>query len=272
MENEWKYYNHAIIPKKAPHQEVTEPNHKIWKNIQGGGKPLFARWTEEFDCGYETLWWYVIKDTPFDINSIKSKRRYEIKKGLKNFEVNIINADEYAEELYQVTLKAYEGYPEKYRPNISRESFEKGLTNWKNHEVYAAFYKESGKMRGYAWIDVYSEYIDFCVLKAHPEYERYGINAALVYAIVNQYNDKLGKNFYICDGARSTLHETKFQDYLEKYFEFRKAYCKLRLKYRFPVGAIVKIIYPFRKVISNESSLGTKVRTLLEFEKIVREE
>lgn len=36
MENEWKYYNHAIIPKKAPHQEVTEPNHKIWKNIQGG--------------------------------------------------------------------------------------------------------------------------------------------------------------------------------------------------------------------------------------------
>lgn len=35
MENEWKYYNHAIIPKKAPHQEVTEPDHKIWKNIRG---------------------------------------------------------------------------------------------------------------------------------------------------------------------------------------------------------------------------------------------
>lgn len=45
------------------------------------GKPYLARWTSSFDCGHETNWWYVIKDTPFDINELKKKRRYEIRKG-----------------------------------------------------------------------------------------------------------------------------------------------------------------------------------------------
>lgn len=86
----WKYYNHAAIPNTAPREMVnTTPidNGTIW-NI-GGGVPLLARWTENFDCGYETNWWYVIKDTPFDVNTLRSKRRYEINKGIKNFEIHI---------------------------------------------------------------------------------------------------------------------------------------------------------------------------------------
>lgn len=49
------------------------------------GNPYFARWTDNFDCGYETEWWYCIKDEPFDISKINSKKRYEINKGKKNF-------------------------------------------------------------------------------------------------------------------------------------------------------------------------------------------
>jgi len=52
--NGWKYYNHAAIPTTAPHEKVnTQPikDKTIWKM---DGKPLFARWTENFDCGYET--------------------------------------------------------------------------------------------------------------------------------------------------------------------------------------------------------------------------
>ena len=50
--------------------------------------------------------------------------------------------------------------------------------------------------------------------------------------IKEEFSQKIGKNFYICDGERNILHETSFQNYLEKYFGFRKAYCKLNLKYR----------------------------------------
>ena len=79
--NGWEYYNHAAVPTVAPHEEPNlQPveDNSIWKI--DGGMPLLARWTTDFDCGSETNWWYVIKDTPFDINALKSKRRYEIKR------------------------------------------------------------------------------------------------------------------------------------------------------------------------------------------------
>lgn len=71
----------------APHEKVNlKPigDGSIWKLQE---KVLLARWTSEFDCSYETNWWYIIKDTPFDIANMKAKRRYEINKGLKNFDV-----------------------------------------------------------------------------------------------------------------------------------------------------------------------------------------
>lgn len=46
----------------------------------------------------------------------------------------------------------------------------------------------------------------------------------MVARILEDNNDRLNKGFYINDGARSIRHETAFQDYLEKYFGFRKAY------------------------------------------------
>lgn len=69
----WKYYNHAAIPTTAPHQNVNlEPilDGSIW-NLKGA---LLARWITNWDCKEETNWWYVIKDEPFDISSLKSKR------------------------------------------------------------------------------------------------------------------------------------------------------------------------------------------------------
>lgn len=71
----WQYYNHAAVPTTAPHEipdvsSITDGN--IWK--MGGGTPLLARWTTDFDCGYETNWWYVIKDIPFNISELKAKK------------------------------------------------------------------------------------------------------------------------------------------------------------------------------------------------------
>lgn len=50
-----------------------------------GGIPLFARWTSDWPCGKETQWWYCLKDTPFDIEKIKSNYRYKIRKGERYF-------------------------------------------------------------------------------------------------------------------------------------------------------------------------------------------
>lgn len=270
--NDWRYYNHAVIPSTGPHEEPDIScikNKSIWK-LNGGGVPFIARWTTDFDCGYETSWWYVVKDTPFDINTLKAKRRYEINKGKKNFQVKRINPTDYAEQLFNVLKCALESWPEKYRPIVSKDTFYKELSGWKEYLVYGGF-DNNGLLCGFAYLKEHTSYLDFCVLRVNPQRERDGINAAMVFGILEDNNERLGKSFYICDGSRSIRHETAFQNYLEKYFGFRKAYCKLHIIYRFPLNLVVKVLYPFRKKISSENKIGSLLSSILRMEEYHRE-
>ncbi len=252
--DEWRYYNHAMIPACAPHevQDLTEiQNGKIFKQTKS--KPLFARWTDDFDCGYETEWWYVIKNEPFDIDSVKAKKRYVINKGNKHFYVKEIAPGDYVDALYSVQVDAFGAYPKKYRPTAKRQEFE-GLGQLflrdKTYKMFGAFLKETDELCGYAYTREQGICIHLPVLKTKPQYEKLEVNAALVFGILDLLSEKLKSGFYICDGARSINHETAFQDYLEKYFGFRKAYCNLNIKYNPKIGWIVKIMYPFRKVFT----------------------
>lgn len=266
----WKYYNHAALPACAPHETAdTTPieNGSIWKI---GGRALLARWTSDFDCGHETEWWYVIKDSPLDMESLKSKRRYEIKKGKKNFEVREINPADYLDELYRTAVAAISAYPEKYRPTVERDSFQKYLLTLKNVTMFAAFHRERGTMEGYAILINRQTYLSFEVLKTNPESERLGVNAALVAGMLEAVESELKDGVYISDGSRAIRHETAFQDYLEKYFGFRKAYCTLHIRYRIGVGLCVRALYPFRRFISRESGLGSQISSVLQMEEIRR--
>lgn len=108
------------------------------------------------------------------------------------------------------------------------------------------------------------------MLRVNPGSETKGINAAMVAGILEDHNDRLSKEFYVNDGARSIRHETAFQDYLEKYFGFRKVYCKLHIVYRFPINIAVKFLYPFRKKIKNNGKIGSLVCSVLKMEEFKR--
>ncbi len=58
------------------------------------------------------------------------------------------------------------------------------------------------------------------------------------------------------DGERSIYHQTNFQSYLEKYFGFRKAYCRLHLKFNPRINLFIQIIYPFRSVFKLLDNIG----------------
>lgn len=266
----WRYYNHAMIPATSPHEKVDEKvlrDKSFWKKHR---KALFARYTTNFDCNEKTSWWYVIKDTSFDISMLKSKRRYEINKGNKNFNVIKINASEHIKELYEVTVQAYQSWPERYRPSVTYEEFQKSICKWQEKIVYGAYHKEKNCLCGYAMLTHYEDYIDFNILRVIPEYEKYAINAAIVYKIVMDNNEFINNGGYICDGSRSISHETMFQDYLEKYFEFRKAYCYLNIVYNPIVGFGVKVIYPIRGLLKyfDGISIIHKVNSVLKMEEI----
>lgn len=259
MKDEWKYYNHAAIPNCAPHEmpELSAINDgSIW-HLFGDSKPILARWTENWDCGYETNWWYVIKDTPFDISSLKAKRRYEINRGMKSFEIiKIDNTSTYAKQIYEVTKDAYEGYPRAYRPVIDRDTFIADVKKWSGYDIYGAISKEDGLLKAWARLKPYETYSNFEMLRAERSQEKLGVNAAIVYGILSDYNHKLANGYYICDGTRSISHETAFQDYLEKYFEFRRAYCKLFIEYAPRLQLPMKVLFPLRKLIMHFPNSG----------------
>lgn len=268
--NGWKYYNHAAIPTTAPHEPANISciaDKSVWKLP---GHPLFARWTSDFDCGYETQWWHVIKDTPLDVNSLKAKRRYEINKGKKNFIVKRIQPTQWVDALYRVTVAAYSQWPEKYRPQVEEARFRKEVSGWETAVVFAGFDREEGSLCGYGMLRESEHYARFVQLRVVPEAEKKAINAAMVAGILEYYAQRLEGDFYIDDGERAIRHETAFQDYLEKYFDFRKAYCHLKLAYRFPVGIGVKLLYPFRDKLNRNSKIGSLLYGVLKMEELSR--
>ena len=269
----WKYYNHAAIPDMppidAPDLSAVESG-EIWSL---DGSPLLARWASDFDALDSGSWWYVIKDTPFDISALKAKRRYEINKGNKSFDVRKINPCQYKERLYEIQVAAFSAYPEKYRPTVEHDSFISFIDEWSEFVVLGAFLRENDELCGYALLYQETEnYVDFKVLKAIPDYERLGINAALCAGIMTYFDDFLRGGGILCDGARSVSHETHFQDYLEKNFGFRKAYCRLCVAYSPKIKPIVKMLYPIRGLLLklDGASVVHRINAVLLMESIVR--
>lgn len=270
----WKYYNRAAIPTTPPHTapDMTPiTDGRIWQI--DGGKPLLVRYTSDYDCADATEFWYVVKDTPLDLSALKAKRRYEINKGLKNFDVLPIDPTLYGEALYEVQQAAFSAYPAKYRPRLDRDAFLTGLGGWTDCTVYGAFSREDGRLAGYSILQNERDgYADFSVQKTDPAYESKGLNAALVAGMLEDKRELLLSGGYICDGARSISHETAFQDYLEKYFGFRKAYCGLELVYRPPVRLCVALLFPFRSLLRRLDSVGAihRINGVLTMEAIRR--
>lgn len=211
-----------------------------------------ARWTSDFDCERETGWWYEILDQPFDMASLKSKRRYVVRKGISNFDVRVVDPRDYSGEIANVALAAVATY--ECAANVTDvDTWKRKAEDWTG-TVFGAFPKCGGPMAAWALVNDHGSYADFTSMKADPAQERLEVNAALVKGVVDHYAERLESDFYICDGERSVLHQTAFQNYLEKYFEFRKAYCTLNLRFRFPVSVIVACLRPFRKFIKREGS------------------
>lgn len=209
----WKKYYGTWRPTSAPHENANIScikNGTIWR--RGG----LARWISDFDCECQTDFWYCIKDSPFDINGIKSKKRYYIKKGIEHFDVREIKIVDYLDDLYIITDKALQTYNDYAGPE-DKSTFVKELCSRDDLIYLGAFDKETKKLCGYIKIKEYESYVDFMSMKSDPESEKNQINAAMVMALCEKYAEKLNQGgFYICDGMRAINHETNFQNWLKK--------------------------------------------------------
>ena len=269
--NGWKYYNHAVIPDTPPHiTPDTKPieDGSIWKMKE---KPLLARWETDFDCGYETNWWYVIKNKPFVLEEISSKERKSIRQALRKCYVKKIQPSEYVEQLYNCYLAAASKY-ENLGTVQTKEQFyfacEKGLTDY-----WGGFDAETGMLIGYMTVYDRETFAEIATAKFNPSYFGKQVSDALYYYILDYYLNECGKD-YICSGSRNINHKTNTQEYKIRRFRYRKAYCKLHIVYNPRIRWIIKILYVFRKILFKMDFITFihQINAVLQMEEIVRKD
>ena len=264
---EWKRYNGALVPVEPPHIEPTSEDVERGKK-QGGYR--FISYTTDFDCEEETAWWYVIKDDPIDLETVKSSVRYKINKGLRYADIRRIDHRALGRELYACYCKAQARY-RAHDGHVSEEAFLAALQQ-DNAEYYGAFFRENGQLIAYVKNVVRGDCVDMSVIKYDPDYLKYQISAALTYRVIFDYLNG-GQCKYVLDGQRAIRHKTNIQDYLEDYFGFRKAYGRLQMVYSPVMKVLVTLLYPFRTLIerlAGDRVLLNNVASVLKMEEIRR--
>ena len=68
------------------------------------------------------------------------------------------------------------------------------------------------------------------------------------------------------------LYLDQVVNYLEKYFGFRKAFCKLHITYNPKFNFAMKILYPIRKILLFGDKIGLihQINSVLRMDEIVR--
>ncbi|HCG35486.1 MAG TPA: hypothetical protein DER23_03985 [Clostridiales bacterium] len=262
----WNYHHHAMLCAQWPHEEADLTQLRdgsIWKVKE---KPLFSRWTSDFDCGYETEWWFCICSAVLDLSKLNAKKRYEITRGNRLYDTRPMTEEDIL-SAYEVYLESLQGYDSPPKP-ISGEKFHSWcdrVLHTKEALLLAVFEKNTSICCGYSHVIQHGRYIACSNFTTRVSREKTGVNFALMYGICTYYEEQIKRGAYICDGERNILHDTAFQHWLCRYFGFRKAYCNLHIVYRPGFGMVIKMLYPFRTFIARVRFLK-KVSAVLKME------
>ena len=136
-----------------------------------------------------------------------------------------------------------------------------------NYDCWGCRVKETGKVAAFLIAHKVGDYCEYETSKADPNYlPRYYPLYGLYYERDKYYLDEKGYKFVI-SGARSLTHHSNIQNFLIEKFGFRKAYCHIKITYKWWFGIVVKSLYPFRKFIPN-----AKVQAILNMEAMARNE
>lgn len=254
-------YKHAWIwigpEKEEPRLTLAESKALLKK----GG--WLVRNTYDFDCGEETGFWHVVKDSFGGMEELSSKMRNQVRRSMTNYEFRRMTREELLAQGYEVHRSAATGY--KVKTDVpTEEKFRSDLLNGPENEYWGAFDKKDGHLAAFAKNIVYEQMCDYSVMKARPEelsrYPYYG----LIYTMNEYYLKECGLK-YVNDGARSITEHSNIQPFLMQKFHFRKAYCRIDIVYKPWMAVAVKILYPFRKRVPMAA-----VRSLLNQEEMTR--
>lgn len=244
----YQLYKWAWVWNRGPQLEEKLDERQRASFLSHGG--AFIRNTTHFDCQRETAFWYVIKDSFNGMQDVPSKYRARVRKALETFEIRQITRDELFVNGYEVFIKAADSYRVKAK-SLTFEEVKKRVMHEDGYEFWGCIHKNSGRLAAIAINQVVDNTVDYQIMKFHPDfYAKYHPSYGLIYEM-NRYYLEERKVLFVNDGARSITDHSQIQSFLMQKFGFRKAYCDLEVTYNWWMGIIVKVLFPFRKMIKN---------------------
>jgi len=264
---EWYVYHGALFPNVEPHVGISLSRQEQKKLLEQSNA-FFLRYTSEWDRK-ESAFWYVVKDEFGGLSELSGSTRSKVRRGLKNCKVLKVSQEDIAQEGYDIYVSAMIKYKTNLKP-ISKEEYQRNKGNSDNYDIWAVYEKMTGRMIAYSSNKITDNCCNYTEIKFHPAYMKLYPSYALFYEMNRYYLDDIRMQ-YVHDGARSIAHETNIHDFLVDKFKFRKVYCKLNVIYRKDVATFIKILYPFRMIVSKFNFfIFNKVSVLLRQEEIRR--
>ena len=214
-----------------------------------------VRNTFDFDCEGETDFWYVIKDSFSGLDELSKKDRKSVVKAFETFEYKLVDKKFIEDNGYEIAKKAYDAF-KVHNVKMNKKVFGDFLQRW--DESYCDFWGVFDIKRkiliGFSVVINYDLSALYDKVFMLPEYR--SNNTCVFYGLYYKRNEyylvEKGKK-YVNDGTRSVTEHSNIQPFLIQKFKFRKAYCKLKIRYKWWFGIIVRVLLPFRNLIWNRN-------------------
>lgn len=230
---------------------------------------LWVMWTDGFGPHAEASDWYaVICRRHVPVEEVASgNTRSKLRRGLKQCDVRPVDVRELAQNGYETYCAAVRSYPNHHEILPTADEFARRVMSDEpfgdTRHRWAAYC--DGKMVAFAQNLIYDKTeVDYTVIKMHPEYLNRYSSYALIYRMNEHYLAQQQFD-HVTDGFRSISHQTGIQDFLVREFGFEHARTGLHIHYRTPLGCLLKVARPLRRLLLNA---GPKAQALLELERI----
>lgn len=253
MNQDFYLYRHAWRYNLAPDAEPELSDAECRELLNKGG--WMVRNTYDYDCQEKTDFWYVVKDSFGGMEEHSSNERKKLRHAFRSFDYRLIDQETVRRKAYPIVKATFEDYHV-----TDREMNERVFNEYLEHcgrndyDYWGAFDQATGGLVGFCAVRVWDNSCEYGIIGFLPRYKH---NATYPYYgffyRMNEYY-LAEKGFkYVLDGARSITEHSNIQPFLEQNFKFRKAYCKLKMRYQWWFGVVVRVLYPFRGVIPSRS-------------------
>ena len=245
----WRLYKSTwIFLEESEEKKLSPEDAKTLLKKQG----LMIRNTYDFDTKEETSFWFIVKDNLEDISELPFSARRNIRRALRFYNIKKININEFSEKALPIINSAQKSYKVKSKVT-SKKEFEAEVEQYKkdnNKEFWIVERKSDNEAVAIAVNTIKKDSCEYDTMRCKSEalhdrsYPYYG----LIYEMNRHY---LGERMlkYVNDGSRTLTEHSLIQDFLIHNFKFRKAYCKLKIYYKWWLNVVIKVLFPFKNII-----------------------